>query len=231
MVWDTVPGRAPAVHGGVANYRSSEASLSSRGDSGAVDPATLVEPYAAFFAYRAGVGGNVAALIEGLLRLATCSAPLDAAIPVAWQDLARTGLTVAEDEDKQRMDCLFGLDGKAGLLGRLKRYRRIAADELPSMSSVQQAEFLDGLFALADGLLPGGGDVHVWSARSAALALPLYLQALGLIVLVQGWIGGLPGATEQAAMARHRAFITSDAIACAGDTASVLRAAAQALRG
>lgn len=231
MVWHTLPRRDFDVPVWDANYRLANVGDPSGKEGKAVDLVALIEPYSAFFAYGIGAGGNAAMLIERLLRLETCCAALDAVVAPLWQDLARRPLTVAEDADKQRMDRLFGLDGKAGLLGALKRFRRIAANELPALPSVQQAEFLAALLAFADGLLPARGGEGLWPSRGTPLVLPLYLQALALIVLVQGWIGGLPGAAEQAILARHRAFLLGDARAFAPDAAAVAEAAAEALRG
>ncbi|GEO01221.1 hypothetical protein NSE01_30530 [Novosphingobium sediminis] len=231
MVWHTLPRRDFDVPVWDANYRLANVGDPSGKVGKAVDLVALIEPYSAFFAYGIGAGGNAAMLIEGLLRLETCCAALDAAVAPLWQDLARKPLTVAEDADKQRMDRLFGLDGKAGLLGVLRRNRQTAARDLPAMSSVQQAEFLAALLSFADSLLPDGGGEGLWPTRGTPLALPLYLQALALIVLVQGWIGGQPGAAEQAAVARHRAFLLGGAQAFAPDAATVACAAAEALRG
>lgn len=218
MEWDTPPGRALEARRQAANYSFLE-SFDSAGE------AALVEPFAVLFAYASGAGGNHLALMEGLLRLETCAATLDAAIPMLWQRSASTALTVAVDTDKQRLDRLFGLDGRAGLLGLLKTYRKTAASELPAMSSVEQAAFLETLLAFADGLLDAGW----WSSRMAVL--PLYLQALGLVVLVQGWIGGLPGPREEAAIARHQTFLIAEARSLPAEAADILLAAATALRG
>lgn len=142
---------------------------------------------------------------------------------------AATGLSLAEDADKQRLDRLYGLDSKTGLCGVLRRYRLIAANELPGMSGTEQGALLDRLFVLADALLPDGDDTGHWSACAAAYALPLYLQALALVVLVQGWVGGRRGASGQMASARHVAFLTGAGRSSAADVADVLEAAAQAL--
>lgn len=200
---------------------------------GAFSPAGLAEligPYAGLFAYGPGSAGHDAALLEGLTRIESCSAALEAKIAPLWQDLARVPLTVAEDENKQRVDRLFGLDGEAGLLGALKRHRHAAATDLPAMSGAAQADFLAALTAFSVRLLPGSAGVDLWAWRSmrtvlggarpvlraaqpaAALALPVYLQTLALIVLLRGWIGGLPGHAEKAAIMRHRAFLTGAAV-------------------
>lgn len=246
MVWHILPDRALHAPEWDVNYRLPEASSAPR--AGLPDElGALVEPYADLFAYALNTGGDKAALIEGLLRLETAGAAFEARIAPLWRDLAQNGLTVAEDENKQRADRLFGLDGKAGLLGELKRNRQIAAQELPAVSSAEQREFLHLLVAFAGRLLPGHAGVDLWSwrkargevERSAALALPLYLQALGLIVLVQGWIGGHPGLAVQAAICRHRAFLLGTGSAEGSSPAdwhpgsealtAVLNAAAQAL--
>lgn len=233
MIWHTLPRRAPEVLAREANYRSLEhfgVPLAGQ----ALDPIaarldSLVGPYLDVFAYGASPSRNDAALIEGLLRIAACNARLEAQIIPLWQRLAAVPLSVAEDENKQRVDRLFGLDGEAGLLGALKRQRRVAAESLPAMSAAEQGEFRTTLIALAGQFLPGGDGVDLWAwrgvrkAREGALpvlraaepevvlALPVYLQALALVVLVQRWIGGTPGAAQQAAMRRHHAFLTSGA--------------------
>lgn len=217
MEWYTPPDSALVARRQAVNYRLLEVP-DSTGET------ALVAPYADHFAYNSGMGGNCAALIEGLLRLETCAAALDAAIPALWQRLGQTALTVAEDRGMQRVDRLFGLDGHAGMLGALKTHRRAAASDLPTMTGVQQVAFLAALLGLADDLL----DADLWSPRGEAL--PLYLQALGLVILVQGWLGGPPDAREQAAIARHRAFLADKAKASAPSTARVLQDAAQALR-
>lgn len=246
MVWHILPGRAHHAPEWDANYRLQE--ISHAPQAGLPDNlGALVEPYADFFAYAVPAGGNKAALIEGLLRLETIGAPLDASIAPLWQNLAQNGLTVAEDENKQRADRLFGLDGNAGLLGELKRNRQIAAQELLIVSGAERREFLHLLVAFAGRLLPGSTGVDLWSwqkasgevERSATPALPLYLQALGLIVLVQGWIGGHPGLAVQAAICRHRAFLLGTGSAAGSSPAdwhpgsealsAVLDAATQAL--
>lgn len=223
MVWHTEPDCATLVQDRAYNY----------GLFAKADPARLatdlVRPYAEIFAYNLVSSGNQAVLIEGLLRLETCNAGLDAAIPALWQDMARNGLSFAEDANKQRLDRLYGLDGETGLCGAIRRYRLIAANALPGMSATELDALLDRLFALADALLPDGDDTGQWSACAAADALPLYLQALALIVLVQGWVGGRPVAGGQTASARHVAFLTGAARSSAADVADVLKAAAQAL--
>ncbi len=115
------------------------------------------------------------------------------------------------------------------------------------VAGAEQREFLQLLVAFAGRLLPGSDGVDLWSwrkphgevERSAALALPLYLQALGLIVLVQGWIGGQPSLAGQAAIGRHRAFLLGTGSAAGSSPAdwhpgsealtAVLNSAAQAL--
>ncbi|WP_421839528.1 hypothetical protein [Novosphingobium sp.] len=187
--------------------------------------AALVEPYADFFAYSTGAGGNAAALIEGLLRLETMAAAIEARIAPLWHDLARSALTVAEDENKQRADRLFGLDGRAGLLGEVRRLQRLAAQELPHMSEADKAAFLGALIAFVGAFLPGdSGAVE----HSGVLALPVYLQALALVVLVRDWIAAPPGLAEQAAISRHRAFLLG-AGCPAGPVVAAFHAAAQAL--
>lgn len=223
MVWHAEPDCANLVQDRAFNY----------GLFAKADPARmttdLVSPYAGIFAYNLASSGNQALLIEGLLRLETCNAGLYAAIPAWWQDMARNGLSFAEDADKQRLDRLYGLDGKTGLCGGLRRYRLIAADELPGMSATEQGALLDRLFVLADALLPDGDDTGKWSACAPGYALPLYLQTLALIVILQGWVGGRPVASSQTAGARHVAFLTGAARSSAADVADVLEAAAQAL--
>ncbi len=215
---------------------------------------SLVGPYAAMFDYGAGPSGNAVALIEGLLRIEACSAALEARIAQLWREFGASALTVAEDVNKLRVDRLFGLDGDAGLLGALKRYRRQTADAMPMMSGASQAEFLAEFLTFSESLLPvaaeeaHGAGVNLWAWNGPdgteepfpALALPVYLQALSLLVLLQGWIGGLPGTAEQAALARHRAFLTgreNAAYSIAGSLlagqdgppAAAVRAAARAL--
>lgn len=220
MVWHTEPDCATVVRDRDLNY-----GLLAKADPARLT-ADLVRPYAGIFAYNLASSGSQAVLIERLLRLETCNAGLDAAILALWQDLARNGLSFAEDAEKQRLDRLYGLDGKTGLCGALRRYRLIAADELPGMSATEQGALLERLFALADALLPDGDDTGQWSACAAAYALPLYLQALALIVLVQGWSGGRPAAGGGTASARHVAFLTGAARSSAPDVADVLEAAA-----
>ncbi len=230
MVWHTLPRQPAAVHRWPVNYRLVERG-GLAGEAGPAHSCTdLVGPYADLFAYHPAVAGDEHALIEGLLRLGACSARLDAVIPALWQNLAANGLTMAEDPYKQSLDRLFGLDGRAGLLGALKRYRRIAANDLPKMSPGQQAEFLGALLAFADGLHPGNKGVDIWQSNSARYALPLYLQDLALIVLVQGWIGDIPGTAGQAAKVRQRAFLAGLASDLAPEITAVLQVAAQALR-
>jgi hypothetical protein len=223
MVWHTEPDCATVVRDRDLNY-----GLLAKADPARLT-ADLVRPYAGIFAYNLVASGNQAVLIEGLLRLETCNAGLYAAIPALWLDMTRNGLSFAEDADKQRLDRLYGLDGKTGLCGALRRYRLTTANELPGMSDREQGALLDRLFALADALLPDGDDTGQWSACAATYALPLYLQALALIVLVQGWSGGRPAAGGGTASARHVAFLTGAARSSAADVADVLDAAGQAL--
>ncbi len=224
MVWHTLPIRAHSAPERDANYRLVEAC-----DSAGARPAqafgALVEPYADFFAYGTGAGGNAAALIEGLLRLEAMAAAIEARIAPLWQDLARSALTVAEDKNKQRVDRLFGLDGRAGLLGEVRRLQRLAAQELPHMSAADKTAFLGALIDCAGAFLPGdSGAVE----HSGVLALPVYLQALALVVLVRDWIAAPPGLAEQAAISRHRAFLLGGG-SPAGPADTALAAAAQAL--
>ena len=215
---------------------------------------SLVGPFAAMFDYAARPSGNTVALIEGLLRIEACSAALETWIAPLWRELEASSLTVAEDVNKQRVDRLFGLNGYAGLLGTLKRYRRLAAEAMPAMAGAAQAEFLAEFVTFSETLLPvaaeeGDGaaaNLWAWNAPdgtaepSAAPALPVYLQTLSLLVLLQGWIGGVPGTAEQAVLARHRAFLTGGddaAFSIAGSllagrdgpAAAAVRAAARAL--
>lgn len=235
MVWHTLPIRAHSVPERDANYRLVEA-CDSAGARPAQGFAALVGSYADFFAYGTCAGGNAVALIEGLLRLETMAAAIEARIAPLWQDLARRALTVAEDENKQRVDHLFGLDGRAGLLGEIRRFQRLAAQELPLMSDAGRTTFLGALIDFAGAFLPGGIDVDLWSwrptggavERSGVLALPVYLQALALVVLVRDWIAAPPGLAEQAAISRHRAFLLDD-WGPAGPVAAVRGAAALAL--
>jgi hypothetical protein len=206
------------------------------------------------FDYGVGPSGNAVALIEGLLRIEACSVALEARIAQLWREFGASALTVAEDVNKLRVDRLFGLDGDAGLFGALKRYRRRTAEAMPVMSGALQAEFLAEFVTFSVSLLPvaaeeaGGAGANLWAWNgpdgaeepSAALALPVYLQALSLLVLLQGWIGGVPGTAEQAALARHRAFLTGGENAADsitgnllagrdGPAAAAVRAAARAL--
>lgn len=229
MVWYNLPDRAATASGWALNYSfPAEPDSPSKADP-ALGAAALVRPLAEFFAYCPAISGNEAALIEGLLRLHICSARLDAAIPAFWQDIARNGLTVAGDAEKQRLDHLFGLDGQGGLLGLLKRYRRMAERDLPAMPPAEQALFLRALLGLADALLPDAAGTDLWPLRGVPHALPLYLQALALIVLVRGCMASHPGRDLQAAIARHHAFLVGAAAERAPEAAEVLAAAAQAL--
>lgn len=156
MVWHTLPRRDFDVPVWDANYRLANVGDPSGKVGKAVDLVALIEPYSAFFAYGIGAGGNAAMLIEGLLRLETCCAALDAAVAPLWQDLARKPLTVAEDADKQRMDRLFGLDGKAGLLGVLRRNRQTAGGTCRQCPACSRPNFLPRCSALQIACFPTG---------------------------------------------------------------------------
>lgn len=217
MVWHNLPRRGFVAPVREANYRSTDAATAPGAADKAVEFPALIGPYVDFFAYGGAAGGNETLLIERLLRLETCAAPLDAAIAPMWQDLARVPLTVAEDEHKQRIDRLFGIDGKAGLLGALRRHRHVASNDLPAMSGTAASGFLDGLLEFAGDLLPDGAGADLWpDAQGGAatwMALPLYLQTLALITVVRGWIGRVPYAAELAAIRRHAAFLAGERIA------------------
>lgn len=197
-----------------------------------IDISVLTRPYAEFFAYGGEVAAHPALLMEQLLRLETCSAALDRAIAPLWRDLVRVPLTMAEDGRKQRIDRLFGLDGEAGLLGALKRYRLTAANHLARMPCEERDRLLDTLFMLAGRLLPDRAGPHLWPAGevepAAWLALPLYLQALALITLVRGWADRAPSATEAAEIRRHVVFLTGERLQRTVG-ASACTAAAEAL--
>lgn len=220
MTWHSLPVRTPVLPERDANYRLDDDRGLPHPQSEVATLDRLVGPYADVFAYSGGRAGDAAVLIEGMLRIECCSALIEKRIPAIWALLGSNSAMVAEDANKQRVDRLFGLDGEAGLLGALKQHRRVAANALPTMSGAARAEFLADLIAFADALLPSQEGLDLWAWRpalqsvqpSATLALPVYLQALALVVLVREWIGGLPGSKERAALARQRGFLTGDGV-------------------